>query len=56
MKLTDEQLQMLKEPFEEAGAFIGCSEEEIRTQLEEIASIYITLAEANLRSQINYGK
>lgn len=56
MRLTDEQLRMLREPFEEVGAFVGCSEEEIRRQLEEIASIYITLAEANLRSKINYEK
>lgn len=56
MKLTDEQLQMLREPFEEAGTFVGCSEEEIRRLLEEVATFYVTLAEANLRTKNDYAK
>lgn len=56
MKLTDEQLKMLREPFEEAGAFVGCSEEEIRRLLEEVATFYVTLAEANLRTKNDYAK
>ncbi len=48
MKLTDEQLQALRAPFEEAGAFVDCSEEEIKSLLEAIAEIYVTLAKENL--------
>ncbi|MEK6839833.1 MAG: hypothetical protein AABX72_02750 [Nanoarchaeota archaeon] len=51
MQLTDEQLQKLRKPFNEVGAFEGRSEEEIRKLLEEIADIYVTLAEINLRSK-----
>ena len=51
MKLTDEQLKMLRAPFEEAGAFVGCSEEEIRKLLEEMAEPLVTLADINLRSK-----
>ena len=51
MKLTTEQLQMLRQPFEKAGAFVGRSEEEIKKLLEDIADIYITLAEINLLSK-----
>ncbi len=51
MQLTDEQLAMLRKPFEEAGAFVGRSEEEIKKLLEEIANFYVTLAEINLRSK-----
>ena len=51
MQLTDEQLKMLRIPFEEAGAFVGRSEEEIKSLLEAIAEIYVTLARENLLSK-----
>ena len=51
MQLTEEQLKMLRQPFEEVGAFKGRSEEEIRKLLEDIADIYVTLADINLRSK-----
>lgn len=49
MELTSEQLQKLRQPFEEIGAFEGRSEEEIKKLLEGIADIYVTLAKINLR-------
>ena len=42
---------MLRQPFEEVGAFEGRSEEEIRKLLEGIADIYTTLAQINLHSK-----
>ena len=51
MELTEKQFQMLRAPFEESGALKGYSEEQIKTLLEQIAEIYITLAEINLRSK-----
>ena len=51
MQLTAEQLAMLRQPFEEIGMFKGLDEEDIRKILEEIAKIYITLAEINLKSK-----
>ena len=51
MQLTKGQLAKLRQPFEEAGAFKGCSEEEIKKLLEEIAEIYVTLAGINIRSK-----
>ena len=63
MELTKIQLAMLRQPFEEAGAFDGRTEEEITKLLEGIAEIYITLAKINLCSKQepdvnknNYGK
>ena len=49
MELTEQQLVKLRAPFEEAGVFKGCSENEIRKRLEEIADIYVTLVKINLR-------
>jgi len=51
MELTDEQSKMLRQPFEKVGAFEGRSEEEIKKLLEDIADIYVTLADINLRSK-----
>ena len=42
MKLTDEQSKMLRQPFEEIGAFAGRSEEEIKNLLEDIAEFEIS--------------
>jgi len=57
MKLTAEQLSNLRKPFEAIGAFEGCSEEEIKKLLEEIAEFYSTMAKINLRiKQETYGK
>lgn len=58
MQLTEEQLKMLREPFEEAGAFVGCSEEEIKKLLEVMIEPLVTLAQINLRSKQknDYGK
>ncbi|HEY4505756.1 MAG TPA: hypothetical protein VJG67_03630 [Candidatus Paceibacterota bacterium] len=51
MQLSDEQLKILRQPFEEVGAFNGRSEEEIKKLLEDIADIYVALAKINLRSK-----
>ena len=51
MKLTDEQSKILRQPFEEVGAFAGRSEEEIKKLLEDIAEFYVTLANINLDSR-----
>ena len=51
MELTTLQLQKLRKPFEEAGAFVGLSEEEIKKVLEGMADIWVTLAKINLRSK-----
>ncbi len=48
MELTDVQLKLLREPFEEAGALKGLTYEEIKKLLEEIAEVYIVLANENL--------
>jgi len=53
MEYTSEQLQMLRQPFEKAGAFAGRSEEEIKKLLKEVADILITLSEINLLSKQN---
>jgi len=44
MELTNEQLQMFRQPFEKTGAFVGLSEEEIKKLLGDVAEIYVTLA------------
>lgn len=49
MNLSAEQLQRLRQPFEEVGAFEGRSEEEIEKLLNDIAEIYLTLARINLQ-------
>lgn len=49
MKLTSEQSQILRAPFEKVGAFAGRSEEEVRKLLESIADIYIPLAKIKLK-------
>lgn len=59
MKLTDEQFSKLRKPFEAIGAFEGCSEEEIKKLLEDIAELYSTQIKINLRikkEQQTYGK
>ena len=63
MRLTAEQLEMLRKPFERIGAFQGRSEEEITRLLEDIAEIYSTLMNIKLKKlakeksdeQNNYG-
>lgn len=49
MRLTSEQLEMLRKPFERVGAFQGRSEEEITRLLENIADIYLTLMNISLK-------
>lgn len=49
MRLTSEQLEMLRKPFERVGAFQGRSEEEITRLLESIADIYLTLMNISLK-------
>jgi len=51
MELTPTQLQKLRQPFEEVGAFAGLSEEEIKKNLEGMADILVTLTKINLRSK-----
>ena len=51
MQFTEEQLSALRKPFQQIGAFEGYSEEEIKKLLEEIAKIYITEANINLRAK-----
>lgn len=49
MELTTEQLAKLRVPFEEADAFVGFPEEEIKKLLEEMVEPLVTLAKINLR-------
>jgi len=49
MELTPEQITKLRIPFDEVGAFKGRSEEEVDKLLREMADIWITLANINLR-------
>lgn len=51
MKLTEEQFKKFRQPFERMGAFSGRSEEEIKQLVEDMADIYVTLAESNLRNK-----
>ncbi len=53
MQLTSEQMAKLRAPFEESGALVGRSEDEIEKFLKSIAEIYITLANINLRIKEN---
>ncbi len=49
MKLRNEQIEKLRKPFDEIGAFQGCSEEKIKELLNGIMDYYLTLARINLR-------
>ena len=51
MELSEQQLKIFRQPFEEAGMFTGYSEEQIRKTLEGVVDIYITLANINLRTK-----
>lgn len=52
MELTDLQLALFRQPFEETGALKDLSEEEIRAFLTDIAEVYVALAEVNLQNKI----
>ena len=59
MKLTQEQLQRLRKPYDKVGAFDGYSEEEVEKILNEQMTYYLTLANINLRlmrANQNHGK
>lgn len=49
MNLTPEQIQKLRKPFDELGAFEGRSDEEVEKFLKEAMEIWLTLANINLR-------
>jgi cell division septum initiation protein DivIVA len=51
MQLTEEQLLALRKPFQDIGAFEGYSEDEIKKLLEDIAEIYRTLININVRTK-----
>ncbi len=51
MRLTSEQLDMLRKPFERVGAFEGRSEEDVKRILENVADIYTTLLRISLKKQ-----
>lgn len=49
MKLTPEQLQRLRKPYDKVGAFDGYTEEQVEQTLNNIMDFYLTLATINLR-------
>lgn len=59
MKLTPEQIQKLRKPFDAMGAFEGRSDEEVEKLLKGAMEIWLTLANINLRlkrEEQNYDK
>lgn len=49
MHLKPEQIERLRKPFDECGAFAGRSKEEVEKILNGITNYYLTLANINLR-------
>lgn len=49
MQLTEKQLKIFRQPFEEIGALNGRSEEDIKKLLEEVVDFYVAFANINLR-------
>ncbi len=49
MKLTSEQLQRLRRPYDKVGAFDGYTTEQVEQILNNTMTYYLTLANINLR-------
>jgi len=56
-KLTPEQIQRLRKPFDKLGAFDECTDEQVEYTLNSVMAYYVTLGSINLRiTREKYGK